>query len=274
MKPRKQTHGSASAIPQQSLLPKAKDHGSLSPEMCNRLYFSTNSRDNLPNYFSQSSSHAALVAGARPETFKTVHQAVTQYAPSKVGSIPRSMCTYSANYLQLPLDGVKVNRDLAHVFQENSTNGQTGSKNRGQSLPLSSDTTTRQSYGAPEVSASSGRGAMIMPTQQIVVDPTSKFMESKTNFQRDFHDFDAAARKRNRSEPAKPIAGSQLPPPLGNGGSPQPFEALTSYARDYTGRGKQRPKAAAVAAAEAKAARAKYEVARQVRAIEQSRAMN
>lgn len=266
MKPRKTPHGGQAR--QTSLFCRSN---SLTPEMCAKLYFSTNSRDSLPDYFSGGSSRGDLALGARPDTMKGVIAAPTQYAPpTQSSSMPRTMCSYSSQYTEMPLDGLKVTRELAIVNAEKSVQGQTGSKNRGKgsSMPLnsSSDTTTRQSYGPPDKSSASKRSGLIMPTSFIQVDPNAKFMESKTVFQRDFHDFDAETRRRGRSEPKNPTGGSHLPQ------GAQRFEGDTQYRRDYDKGAHNRPVANVAAAADAKAARQKYEVARQLQAIQHHRA--
>lgn len=159
---------------------------------------------------------------------KDVLQPRSSWQPSQAPGVGRSMCTYNSEFIQRPLDALPATRELGQLFAVQSTQGQ-GHSHGSHSLPLSSDTTTRASYPAP--AAAHGAGQSFKPAQEVHIDPTARFMESRSVFQKDFKAYNAQLRSMGRAELAKPPAGSALP--LGGCGTGGTFEGRTSYARDY-----------------------------------------
>lgn len=141
----------------------------------------------------------------------------------------RTLCTYASEFIQQPLDGVTVNRELGELFHANAVRGSRGGTD-GPKLPLSSDTTTRSSYIAPK--PKKGKEENFKPDHVVHVDPSSHFLETRSVFQRDFGAFNPEQRRMGRAESVKPNSGRTSLPAIG-GGALSSFEGVSSYHRDF-----------------------------------------
>lgn len=160
---------------------------------------------------------------------KNVFNPSTEWRPPEAPSIQRASCSYNSSYIQLPLDAAPVNADLQRLFAKNARQG---AGNKG-NMPLSSDTTARSSYTVPVCGPSAGRGISCKPHQEVHVDPSARFTETRSVSQTAFSSFDQ--KQRVRVELLRPAASCAMGPGMAS------FEGRTSYDRDYNSSTATRP---------------------------------
>jgi len=160
---------------------KRRGHGSLNAELFKKLYFSTSSRQALPDHHTDT---AALALSVAP-SMKTL-QVGMGYVKSQAPPPMRSHCTYADQYQTLPLDDVAVTKEMRNLIASTSREGSSTNKVI-EGLKLGSNTTCKAFYGEY------GDKLYAVPVEQqirpegyIRVSNNAKFMESKTVFQRDY----------------------------------------------------------------------------------------
>mmetsp|Transcript_117883 Transcript_117883/g.263507 ORF Transcript_117883/g.263507 Transcript_117883/m.263507 type:complete len:250 (+) Transcript_117883:92-841(+) len=194
--------------------------GSLSPELCARMYFSTSSKDSLRDHFSADPVRAA---GARATSMKDLLSPPTRWEPSSVPGMQRSMCTYGTEYVEKPLGAVAVNREMGQMFAANSNQG--SQKKTG--MPLSSVTQVRSTY----LPTAAARDPLFRPEVHLSVDQNARLLESKTVFQRDFQGYDSGMQKMGRGVIVKPGGGASHMPKA------SVFNGESCYQQEFGGPG-------------------------------------
>jgi len=200
--------------------PRAMD---LSPDILQKLYFSTSSSRASPDHFAVNAEDAK---SARPASMKSISQPNLKWEASTAPSANRSNTTNAAEYNRKPLDAAPITRELGMLLAGDAYRGQGNSNTRGQHL--SSETTTKSCY----LGKQSGGGVVqpFKPETNTQIDPRAKFLESKTAFQRQFQEYDEEAVKRSRGK---------IVIPANSAGSPSGGDAAirapnyTTYERDY-----------------------------------------
>eukprot|EP00747_Dinoflagellata_sp_TGD_P168096 gnl/TRDRNA2_/TRDRNA2_193743_c0_seq1.p1 gnl/TRDRNA2_/TRDRNA2_193743_c0~~gnl/TRDRNA2_/TRDRNA2_193743_c0_seq1.p1 ORF type:complete len:279 (+),score=40.75 gnl/TRDRNA2_/TRDRNA2_193743_c0_seq1:84-839(+) len=182
-----------------SMFPKVNAKG-LSPDAFAKVFFSTASKEGLPDHWARNSA-LTNPKNAVPTSMKSLNQPLP-YQRSSVGGPQRSSCTYHREFVSKPLDGAPMNKQLGDLFAENSRGGES---QQISGLSLSSKTTTKESYPSY-----AGKGDARMPnckpSIQVHVDPTAKFMESKTTFQAHFPNYTDESKKNCRGEFQEPYS--------------------------------------------------------------------
>merc|ERR550534_3631788 len=203
-------------LPRQSCLPSAQK--GLTPEVAARLYFSTSSSASFKDPTQQVCQYvdgAALAREARAASLKSVHGGFQPYQTRRAPGPSRTMCTYTSDYIQQPLDALPMTKEMGDLFAKKSTHGNTVTSTP---LSLSSVTTTRAVYVKHK---KGGQGEICRPEQTRHTDPEAKLLETKTNMNRDFVPYDTFMRNIGRAAIARP--GPDGARPVGNAASGGPL---------------------------------------------------
>jgi hypothetical protein len=200
---------------------KRRGHGDLNAALLQKMYFATSSKNALPDH---TMNQTTLIASAQP-SMKSLHVG-PGYVKSEVPLPQRSQCTHAREYQVLPLDDAPVQREMRQLIASSSRKGQ-GQVVEG--LRLSSETTTKAYYGSfGDKLVQSQPASFAKPDQNIRLDRDSKFMESKTCFQRAYQGYDEALQKQFR----QPVTNGMgyVDSPIKRRGD---FNDMTSYKREF-----------------------------------------
>lgn len=180
MKPKVVHQQHPNAISNESRLVR-RGHNSLNADLFQKLYFSTSSRQALPDHHTNTADLALSVA----PSMKTL-QVGMGYVKSQAPPPMRSHCTYADQYQTLPLDDVSATREMRNIIASTSREGSSTNKVI-EGLSLGSDTTCKAFYGQyGDIRVPVPVAQVIRPEGYIRVSNNAKFLESKTVFQRDY----------------------------------------------------------------------------------------
>jgi len=191
---------------------------SVPADVLERLFFPSASKESLRNHATERPEE---FKSAKPTSFKLINQPNGGgWKPSEVPAVNKSSCTYASQFQELPLDGAQVNRDLGKVFAQNAN---TGMQARTNQAKMSDETTNRVNYTKKE------RGNQLgacRPLCHVSTDPTAKFYESKTCFQRNFMPMSDTMLKIAQSDRAREAPCSYQRPSAA-------LVSYSSYERDF-----------------------------------------
>lgn len=188
----------------------------LNADLIQKFYFSTTSGGALPDHTQRPSEFK----GAVGESMKGILPPV--YIKNEFDAPKRSACTYASQFKIHSLDDAPVNKELGHIIGKNSRTG-SSSNQVVEGLSLGSDTTTKAYYGSygyrpPRIDPP----RIVMPEENIKLRPDAKFLESKTQFQRDYR-----WKSMTQNQPCAKSVDH-----LGQK-SPGKFNDMTSYRREF-----------------------------------------
>jgi len=173
-----------------------RGHGNLNAELFQKLYFSTSSKQALPDHKADDIKQAVV------PSMKVLHVG-GGYMKSEAPVPMRSHCTYSHEYHKMPLDDAPVTRALRTLIASTSRAG-SSTNQVVEGLSLSSDTTNKAYYGCyGDKPVHAEVATIVRPEGYIRINHDARFMESKTVFQRDYPLYSETLQNKGRQPPQK-----------------------------------------------------------------------
>jgi hypothetical protein len=200
-----------------------RGHASLSADVFQKLYFSTSSSAALPEH------NKSEVKDSNLPSMKSFNQGAG-YHKSNFPGPQRDDCTYSGQFVKLPLDDAAVTKELRKIIASSSREGSSGNK-VVEGLSLSSETTNKAAYG--QELRPNEPIKITKPEGGIRIRPDAQFLESKSVFQRDFRQYDLELQNKSRREMIRNASSLAVR-------SPNTFQEISSYKRAF-GKDQQSP---------------------------------
>lgn len=178
----------------------------LPKEIYHALFYSSTSADAHRSIAKQAGS--SIVANCRGTSCQDIHdQSRRKYVQPEAPFIQRSACEYTRQYVERPLDGIEVNKQIHDLSKEKSETA--SQKAPGRLVKLCGISETKAAFiPASRDQLANAAGSPAKPEQRTHFDPTAKSMEFMSEQQSSLSKPNAELAAKSRGVSCKPARGN------------------------------------------------------------------